>query len=395
MEAILAVLLIAIVVAFAVLVIKRFRPPSIPPAAVDPPADSPPAADSVPEKKSRDPKPRKPPIPSARPLTTADLVFNIGSTQPITFAIDPRGQFMFVACRNRQQLLFSIENFDTPNYGRVLQRYKITDDTISDCTFVRNSSGGSEIVAGLDRGHSVRSFVIDPSSAKSAPGSFQADNVCKFQIAQVRVAPDNSFVCVLGDDTYIRVFHPSGNQLFAKDTAQMHNSEIAVSSNSELLVASSYTSDVVVYGVERNRAEVPVKVVRACAIGNHTNSVETVDFDRKTMIVATGGKDCRFNVFQAPLRWREGEDARLRWSGTTPAPVLKVRIAPGGSTIAILLADGSLAFHQQGTPVKTIACVHNAITKGEDAIIEWHPNGKWIFVGALASPFIYGYAIPV
>jgi hypothetical protein len=147
----------------------------------------------------------------------------------------------------------------------------------------------------------------------------------------VRVAPDNSFVCVLGDDTYIRVFHPSGGQLFAKDTAQMHNSEIAVSSNSELLVASSYTSDVVVYGVERNRAEVPVKVVRGCAIGNHTNSVETVDFDRKTMIVATGGKDCRFNIFQAALRWREGEDARLRWSGHTPAPVLKIRVAPGGT----------------------------------------------------------------
>jgi hypothetical protein len=89
----------------------------------------------------------------------------------------------------------------------------------------------------------------------------------------VRAAPDNSFVCILGDDTYSRVFH----------------------------IASSYTSDVVVYGVEWNRAEVPAKVVRACAIGNHTNSVESVNFDKKTMIVATGAKKLSVSYFPGTI----------------------------------------------------------------------------------------------
>jgi hypothetical protein len=388
MSVAIVLILVSVIAVIAFLLLRKPARPSpdkAPPTQTTPEPRSP--------KKSREPKPRRPPAPVIRPLESAELVFNVGSTTPITITVDPRGEFLFVPCHNRQQLLFSIAKFENPTQNRVVQRYKLAEDTIADCTFVRNKDE-CEIVAALERDHAIRSYVIDTASARSRPGLFQADEVCKYQIVQVRMPPDNAYIVVLADETYIRVYRPNGVHIFGKDTSQMHNQEIAVSSNSELLAASSYTSDIVVYGMERDRSDVPVKVVKACTLGQHTNSIETIDFDRKTMVVATGGKDSKFNVFQAPLRWREGEDARLKWSGTTTSPILKIRVAPGGNMIAILLADGSLVLRKQEGIVKTVACAHSVPITGESVRLEWHPNGKWVFIAMINSPFIYGYSAP-
>jgi WD40 repeat protein len=323
-------------------------------------------------------------------------VFNLGNTFPLSFALDSTGRFLFVACRNRQQFLFSIANLTRGQTTKVLQRYKLTEDTVCDCAFVSRPSGDVEIVLGLDRERDIRSFVLDPSSTKFAPGPIEVHQAMKYSILQVRVPPDASFVAVLGDDTYIKVFHPDGSHLFAKDTSQRRNYELAVSSNSELVGASSYTSEAVIYAVDRDRKGVPTRVTKVFALSDHRNSVHTIDFDSKTVMAVTGGKDRKFNVFQTPLNWREQIGPKLIWSGSTdPDDILLVRIAPGGETIAILLAGGTLVFckKKEGI-VKTVELAHNALDNPADARMAWEASGRWVFLGSVTSPFIYAYENP-
>jgi hypothetical protein len=303
---------------------------------------------------------------------------------------------LFVACRNRQQFLFSIAGLTPGQTTKVQQRYKLTEDTVCDCAFVTCPAGDVEVALGLDRGRDIRSFVLNPSSTKFAPGRIEIHQAMKYSILQVRVAPDASFVAVLGDETYIRLFQADGTHLFAKETSQQQNYELAVSSNSELVGASSYTSEAVIYGVDRDRRGVPARVTKAFTLSDHRNSVHTIDFDSKTMIAVTGGKDRKFNVFQMPLSWREQIGPKLIWSGSTePHDIALVRIAPGGDTIAILFAGGALAFcKKKDGMVKTVDLAHNALENAEDARMAWDASGSWLFLGSLASPFIYAYENP-
>jgi WD40 repeat protein len=366
---------------------KRVSSSPLPPASSPEPAPAPPAKKSAPAKV----RPATP-----QPLATAEVVFNLGPTFPLSFSLDSSGRYLFVACNNRQQLLFSIANLTSGQPTKVLQRYKLTEDTVCDCAFVSRASGDVEVALGLDRDREVRSFVLIPTSTKFTPGPIAIRQATKYSILQVRVAPDASFVAVLGDDTYIRLFQADGTHLFAKDTSQQRNYELAVSSNSELVGVSSYTSEAVIYGVDRDRKGVPARVTKAFTLSDHRNSVHTIDFDSKTMIAVTGGKDRKFNVFQTPLSWREQVDPKLIWSGSTePDDIVLVRIAPGGETIAILLAGGTLAFcTKKGGIVKTIEFAHNVLENPADAKMAWEASGRWVFLGSAASPFIYAYENP-
>jgi WD40 repeat protein len=244
------------------------------------------------------------------------------------------------------------------------------------------------VVLALDKSKSIQSFQIDPTSSNFTRGRISIPNAMKYTVDKVRMAPDGSWVAVLGDETYVKVFHLDGTLLFAKDTRQMANTELSVSSNSELVAASSFTSDVVVYGIDRDRSDIPRKVQKAFVIGQHENSISTIDFDPKTLRLATGGKDRKYNVWLSPIRWREGDVAKLEWSGSVDAAIDKIRICPGGEIIAVLTVNGILRMIGKNGVVKELKTVHSSVVSH----MEWSPDGKWIVVASMKSPFLYGYS---
>jgi hypothetical protein len=63
---------------------------------------------------------------------------------------------------------------------------------------------------------------------------------------------------------------------------------------------------------------------------------------------------------------------------------MMVRIAPSAMTIAILQALGQAIFCREQGIAKTIPCTHQGITKSEDVRMDWHSNGKWIFIGTVS-----------
>jgi WD40 repeat protein len=243
-------------------------------------------------------------------------------------------------------------------------------------------------VLALDKYKSVQSFRIDPESTNFTAGRVSIPNSMKHTVDKVRMAPDSSWVAVLGDETHIKVFHLNGTQLFGKDTSQMSNTELSVSSNSELLAVSSFTSDIVAYGVDRDRSDVPRKVLKAFVVGGHENSIITIDFDAKTMLLATGGKDGRYNVWLSPLRWREDDIARIQWSGSIDEAIDKIRIRPGGNHVAVLGVSGVLRIIGKKGVVKEVKKAHNCVVSH----MEWSPDGKWVLICSMKSPFIYAYA---
>jgi hypothetical protein len=385
--------LAAVVVLGFVWYFSRHRRPA------PPPAEQPAKPDAIPDdppngKKSREPKPRRPPVVAPRPLDTADVVFNVGTTQPITFSIDPSGEYMIVPCRNRQQLLFSVKSVGDADRSRPLHRFDLTEDTIADCGLTRDVDGALVVVAGLDRRKAVASFVLDLATGKSRPGKFLGEAAASYDVQRVAVGRGLAFVAVLGDDTFIRVYNESGRQIFARNTAQMRNTEIAVSAEAEFFAASSYMSDVVVYGVERDRAENCVKAVKAFTLGYHKNSAHTIDFASRSRLVATGGKDNTFTVATTPVEWKQGQDPRRKFSGNTTRGILLVRLAPVAETVAVLLDDGAIVFYTQAGVAKKIEQAIPPPARPEDVRMQWHPTEPWVFVMALTAPFIYAYAAP-
>ena len=360
------------------------------PAPKPEPKPAPEPAPKREKKQEKQRKPQKQQKPKApQPLETAERVVNIGNTTPLCFAFER--DFFIVCCRNRQQVLFSVDSLNGGATASVQRYSNMVDDTIIDCDFMRTGSGEYEGVLGLDRGRSVKSFIIDPKSAKFRPGAVDIAGAAKQTVDKVRIAPDASFVTTLGDDTHVRVFHPNGTLLFGRDTGQMQNTELSVSSNSEFVTVGGFSKALVVYGVMRDRADVPNKVVKAFTLSGHTNSVETVDFDVKSLKVATGGKDKRYNVFMSPERWNEGDDIpKQLWSGEVEEPVKIVRLAPGGETLAVLIESGALLFVRKEGVVKRVDVAHQHVVSD----MQWTHDGKWVVVMSTASQFIYGYASP-
>jgi hypothetical protein len=380
------ILLTTFVAVAALLVLWYFkRPrPKPKPAPAAPPAPEEPAPPSG--------EPRPPAGAAARPR--ADVLFNLGSAVPITFSIDPLGEYMIVPCHKRQQLLFAVKSLEPGERTRPLRRYKMTDDTIIDCALVRGEGSALLAVAGLDRRKAVASFALDLAADRSAPGAFAGERAAAYDLQRIAAVRDGSLVAVLSDATYVRVYNAAGRQIFGRDTAQVRNTEIAVSADGELFAASSYTSDIVVYGVERDRAENCKKAVKAFTLGYHTNSAHTIDFARRSRLVATGGKDNTYAVAATPADWREGLDPRRRFTGKTDRGILLVRLAPVAETLAVLLEDGTIAFYRQDGLVKKLEQAVPATAKPEDVRMAWHPTEPWLFVMIVNAPYIYAYATP-
>lgn len=344
------------------------------------------------DKRKQDQKRQNNKSATPKPLETAETVLTCGNSYALAMAFEPTNKYLFVACKNRNQILFPVSklNKDTSESP---QRYKLVDDDIIDCDIKPiDKNNNFEVVCGLDRDKTIKSFIINPSSPHSKPGSVNIEVGAKLTVDKVRIASDMSFVATLGDETYIRVFHPNGNPIITKNTSQMHNSEISVSSNSELVGASSYTKEIVIYGVDRDRAEVPNKVTKAFTVSGHSNSINTFHFSQNDLLFVTGGKDGKFIVWLAPTRWREGDIARQQWSGNTEnnEAIALARISPNGNTVALFTESGKLYFYRKTGLVKTVPLAHNAPVTN----MEWSPDNSWVVISSQLSPFIYGYHNP-
>lgn len=326
---------------------------------------------------------------SSQPIETAERYINFGNTTPICISFDPTGKYFIVPCKNRQQILFDVEGIDRNANGK--QRYRLVDDTVVDCSLFINEANKPEVALALDRGKSIQSFVLIEGTNKFETGKFNVPNAGKLTVDKIKVSHDQSFVATLGDETYVRIFLPNGNPVFGKNTSQMNNTEISVSCNSELVAASSYTSEIVVYGVDRDRSDVPAKVTKAFTFSGHKNSIQTIDFDLKQLFIASGSKDCKYGFWLAPSRWREGDICRLQWSGDLQEPISLIRICPTKELVAIITEKGKLYFCDKSGIKKTVEIAHNA----KPTHMEWEPNGKWVLVLSIYSQFIYAYSNPL
>ncbi|KAH0791768.1 transducin beta-like protein 2 [Histomonas meleagridis] len=320
-------------------------------------------------------------------LPTAEKVINLGNSTPSCLAFDPKLPYFIVPTQNRQILLYS--NSVIEKGGSPTQRYQFKDDKIIDCS-ICNPDKKPQIVLALDRSRKVVSFYYDPKSSKLQNGDYNIENAGQLTVDKIAAAPDGSFVSVLSDETNIRLFHQNGSSLYGKNTSQMHNYEIGVSYNSEFVAVSSYTSEIVVYGVERDRSENPNKVLKAFTFSGHSNSINTIDFHPKSLLIASGSKDCKYNVWLAPDRWREGDIARLQWSGNVGEPISIIRINPVDNTLAIITESGKLLFCRKDEVVKTVETPHDH----KVSLMRWSPDGKWVLVASLTSSFIYAYSNP-
>ena len=320
-------------------------------------------------------------------LPTAEKVINLGNTTPLSLKFDPNNGCFYVTTQNRY--IFIYKDIAIENGGNTAQRINFKEDKAFDCD-VYSADGKSYIVLALDRTNKIVSYEISPESGKLKEGNILIEKASNLVVQKVAVSKYGKFVSVLGDETFLRVFHPNGNSLFCKDTSQMHNYEIGVSSNSELIAVSSFTSEVVVYGVERDKNDIPNKVVKTFTLAEHKNSIVTLDFSKKNLLVATGGKDCRYCVWLAPSRWREEDIPRLQYSGTIKERISFVRINTVDDTLAVIAEGNKLYFCRKEGIVKTVEVAHNH----DISIAQWSTDGKWILVGSSTSQFIYAYANP-
>jgi hypothetical protein len=83
---------------------QRQAKPDPPPEPDDPPpaANPPLTAKSAPQKPSKKIPQRQTP----QPLSTAEKVIALPSTTPESFCFDPSGEYIFVHCQNRNQLVY-------------------------------------------------------------------------------------------------------------------------------------------------------------------------------------------------------------------------------------------------------------------------------------------------
>lgn len=378
------------ILAVAIVYFIKSRPQKPPPPAKTTPNPAPETQKrEKKQEKQRKQQPQKPRGP--QPLATAERVINLGNTTPLCISFENGNDYFVVCCRNRQQILYSVSAFESGT-TTCHQRYtNMIDDTVIDSDFIRTPSGEYELVLGLDRLRAVHSFILDPNSSKFRQGNVDISSAAKQTVDKVRIAPDASFITTLGDDTHVRVFHPNGTLIFGRETGQMRNTELTVSSNSEFITVGAFSKALVVYGVQRDRAGAPTKVVKAFTLSGHTNSVETVDFDSKSLRVATGGKDKRYNVAMSPERWNEGDDIpKPLWAGEVSEPIKIIRISPGGDTLAILLENGELLFVRKEGVVKKVEVAHQQTPSD----VQWTRDGKWVVVISTSSQFIYGYTNP-
>mgnify|MGYP001075908391 CR=1 FL=1 len=324
------------------------------------------------------------------PMETAENYLNVGNTLPICLSFDPSGKYFIVCCKNRQQILYEVNGI--PQNGAGKQRYHITDDAVIDCSLFRDDQDHLELAVALTREKSIRSFKLNETSNKSAPGQFTVLNAGNLTIDRIQVSPDTTFVAALGDETFLRVFQPDGKLLFGKDTSQMRNTEITVSSNSEFVTVSSYTSEIVVYGIVRDKkTNAPKNVVKAFTFSGHKNSIQTVDFDRNSLYLASGSKDHSYAYWLAPERWNEGDICRKQWTGSLSEPILIIKACPTMPLVACLTETGKLYFVDKSGIKKVVENAHNA---GVNRMY-WDPSGRYILVLSFNSQFIYAYSNPL
>lgn len=368
-----------------VLYLYKFKKPE------QPKVEEPEKEQKAPEKKNKKQKtnikktaPKKQ-LPVA--LSTAEKTINLGNTTPLSLKFDSQNNCFYVITQNR--FIFIYKDSAIENGGNTAQRINYKDDKAIDCD-VYNVDGKSFIVMGLDRSKKIVSYEISPESGKLKEGKILIDKAADLVVDKVAVSRDGSFVSTLGDETFLRVFHPNGSSIFCKNTSQMHNYEIGVSSNSEFVAVSSFTSEIVVYGIECDKSNLPNKVVKAFAFSGHTNSIVSIDFSKKNLLVATGGKDCKYCVWLTPIRWREGDIPRLQYSGMLSEPISIVRINPVDDTVAVITEKNKLYFCRKEGIVKTVEVAHDR----DVSIAQWSTDGKWILIGSSSSQFIYAYANP-
>lgn len=317
-------------------------------------------------------------------LSSAEYVINL-KQYPLCVACS--GNHFFVPLRNRQQFLFtndSITEKKTP-----VHRFNLYADEMIDCQIF--SENILLVVAALDREKSIISFEIDPQTYVNKKGPIFVANAQKSYIKQVRVAPDRTWLATLGDETYIRFFSPNGKSLYANDSHQMKNEELSVSSDSQFAALSSFTSDVLVYGISRDRKDIPTKVSRAFTISNHKNSINSINFHPKENLLISGGEDKKINIFRPPKEdWDRGNDAaKVLTECYFEQPIQIVRFNPvDPEKIAILFKNGEMIIWKNQKTVKTINQVHDS----DVTHVEWTGDGKFILVLSTESQFIYAYS---
>ncbi|PVD32850.1 hypothetical protein C0Q70_08297 [Pomacea canaliculata] len=252
---------------------------------------------------------------------------------------------------DRVMMLWSTKEFSQKEHKFI--RLNVDLDS---ATSVKFSPDSRALVASLANGNKIRVFRLgkkdDGSGNVGVAGTMDFPQVSPAEIINVGISSKGTFIMAGLADTHLIIYDLKGEQQEVINTHQMKNYFSALSPCGRFVASSGFTPDVKIWEVSGTPGE--LKVTRAMELKGHNSGVSNFSFNGDSSRVATVSKDGTWKLWDTDVRYSQGQDAKLLFTGSVslPGPNL-IAISPDGRTVAIS-GDSSVVFWDTVTQSESV-----------------------------------------
>ncbi|KAK7499108.1 hypothetical protein BaRGS_00009655, partial [Batillaria attramentaria] len=255
------------------------------------------------------------------------------SSRVVSLDFSSNGKYLVTASDDRVMMLWSTREFQQKEHKFI--RMNVELDSVTNVKFSPDSKA---VVASLANSNTVRIFRLgkkeDGSGNIGVVGTFDFPKTAPADIMNVGVSSKGTFIMAGLTGTQLIIYDLKGEQIEAINTHQMQNNFSCVSPCGRFVASSGFTPDVKIWEVTGTPGE--LKVTRAMELKGHTSGVFSFSFNGDSTRVATVSKDGTWKLWDTDVRYSQGQDAKLLFSGpvSVASPNL-IAISPDGRTVAI------------------------------------------------------------
>ncbi|KAL8591952.1 hypothetical protein ACOMHN_020430 [Nucella lapillus] len=255
------------------------------------------------------------------------------SSRVVSFDFSPNGKYVVSASDDRVMMLWSTKEFSQKEHKFI--RMNVELDSVTNIKFSPDSRA---VVGSLANSNTVRVFRIgkkeDGSGNVGVLGTVDFPKAAPAEIQNIGVSSKGTFIMAGMTGTQLVVYDLKGEQLELINTHQMSNNYSCVSPCGRFVACSGFTPDVKIWEVSGTGGD--VKVVRAMELKGHNSGVYCFSFNGDSSRVATVSKDGTWKLWDTDVRYSQGQDAKLLFSGpvSLQGPNL-IALSPDGRTVAI------------------------------------------------------------
>ncbi|KAK7087866.1 hypothetical protein V1264_021863 [Littorina saxatilis] len=255
------------------------------------------------------------------------------SSRVVAVDFSPNGKYLVSTSDDRVMMMWSTKEFTQKEHKFI--RMNVELDTVSDIKFSPDSRA---VVGSLSNSNKVRVFKIgkkeDGSGNIGVLGTMDFPKPAPAEILNVGVSSKGTFIMAGMVGTQLGIYDLKGEQQEMINTHQMSNNFCAVSPCGRFVASSGFTPDVKIWEVSGTPGE--LKVIRAMELKGHNSGVYSFAFNGDSSRVATVSKDGTWKLWNTDVRYSQGQDAKLIFSGPVSLEgPNRIALSPDGRTVAI------------------------------------------------------------